>query len=85
MYMENAMHVRVRIFATLLRHVPDLRPGTFLDMDLPQGATILDLIQRLHLPVEEVKVAFVNGRSRPFDWPLQEGDEVGLFPAIAGG
>lgn len=83
--MENTLHVRVRVFATLSRYVPDLRPGTFLEMDLPQGATILDLIQRLRLPVEEVKVAFVNGRSRPFDWPLQEGDEVGLFPAIAGG
>ncbi|MBC7225334.1 MAG: MoaD/ThiS family protein [Anaerolineae bacterium] len=79
------MHVRVRVFATLSRYVPDLRPGTFLDLELPEGATILDLIQRLRLPVEEVKVAFVNGRSRPFDWPLQEGDEVGLFPAIAGG
>ncbi|MGQ9459104.1 MAG: MoaD/ThiS family protein [Anaerolineae bacterium] len=83
--MDNTLHVRVRAFATLSRYVPDLRPGTFLDMDLPQGATILNLIQRLHLPVEEVKVAFVNGRSRPLDWPLQEGDEVGLFPAIAGG
>ncbi|MGC8837859.1 MAG: MoaD/ThiS family protein [Anaerolineae bacterium] len=83
--MSTALHVRVRVFATLLRHRPDLRPGTFLDMELPQGATVLDLIRRLHLPVEEVKVAFVNGRSRPFDWPLQEGDEVGLFPAIAGG
>ncbi len=83
--MEHAIHVRVRVFATLGRYVPDLRPGTFMEVNLPQGATVHDLVQRLRLPVEEVKVVFVNGRSRPFDWPLQEGDEVGFFPAIAGG
>jgi len=39
----------------------------------------------LNLPREEVKVAFVNGRTRPLDWPLQPEDEVGIFPPIGGG
>jgi len=32
-----------------------------------------------------VKVFFVNGRARPIDWDLEPGDEVGIFPLVAGG
>jgi len=32
-----------------------------------------------------VKLFFVNGRARPMDWFLEPGDDVGIFPLIAGG
>ena len=54
-------------------------------MELPEGSTLADLVNRLKLPCEEVKIFFVKGRSRPVDWPLEPGDEIGIFPLVAGG
>ena len=45
----------------------------------------LDLLQSLRLPLEEVKLVFVNGQSRPLTHLLSQDDEVGVFPAVGGG
>lgn len=79
------MRVRVKLFATLSRHLAGRMPGTPLETEVPDGDTVADLMNRLNLPREEVKVAFINGRTRPLDWPLEPGDEVGFFPPIGGG
>lgn len=79
------MRVRARLFATLSRYYANARPGVSFDIEVPEGTTVGDLITRLNLPSEEVKVVFVNGRARPNHWPLQAGDEIGIFPPIGGG
>lgn len=79
------MEIRVKLFATLSRHAPSAQSGRPLVIDLAPGATIEDLIKKLQLPIPEIKVVFVNGRARPLDWPLNQGDEVGIFPPIGGG
>ena len=79
------MQVRVKLFATLARYFSNTAPGTPFDIEVPYGATLGDLVNQLKLPHEEVKVFFVNGRARPIDWPLEPGDEVGIFPLVAGG
>lgn len=77
------MRVQVRLFATLARHVADR--GGILELELPEGSTIGDLVSTLKLPPGELKVTFVNGRRRPLDYPLRAGDRVGMFPPIGGG
>ena len=79
------MHVQVKLFASLHRFAGDIAPGAPFEVQLPDGATIADLCQSLHLPPDEVKVAFVNGRAQDEAWILQPGDEVGIFPPIGGG
>lgn len=79
------MRVRVRLFATLTRHLPGSTAGATIEVDLPAGATVASLLARIGVPQGEAHVAFVNGRIRSLDWPLQPGDEVGLFPPIGGG
>lgn len=79
------MQVRVKLFATLGRHLAGVQPGTPFEVEVSDGATIEDLMGKLDLPRQEVKVAFVNGRARPADWQLKPGDEVGIFPPIGGG
>ena len=79
------MRVRVKLFASLCRYFSDAAPGIPFEMEVPGGATVADLVDRLKLPREEVKVFFVNGRARSLDWPLEAGDDVGIFPLIAGG
>jgi len=79
------MRVHVKLFATLTRYFSNAAPGSPFDIEVADGATLADLVSWLKLPREEVKVFFVNGRARPIDWPLGPGDEVGIFPLVAGG
>jgi len=82
---ELHMFIRVKLFATLSRYALNGAPGIPFEVELPEGATLDDVVNRLKLPREEVKVFFVNGRARPKDWILKPGDEVGIFPLVAGG
>lgn len=79
------MRVRVKLFATLTRYLPGTLPGTPFEAELADGGTVLDLIEQLSLPKEEVRIVFVNGRSQPTSYALSAGDEVGIFPPVGGG
>ncbi len=79
------MQVRVKLYASLSRSYGKVGAGVPIGIELPDNATIVDLVNRLKLPQEEVKLFFVKGRARPIDWPLEPGDEVGIFPLIGGG
>jgi len=79
------MLVHVKLFASLRRFAGDTPLGTPIDVELPDGANLTDLYQTLHLPFDEVKLAYINGRVRPKEWQLQAGDEIGIFPPIGGG
>ena len=79
------MRIRVKLYATLRRFAAHTGVGVPFEVDLPDGATIADLIYHLNLPAEEVKMAFVNACARSEDWRLEPGDEIGIFPPIGGG
>ena len=75
----------VKLFATLRRHYPHLGLGERMPVELPDGATVGDMVEHLRLPANQVKVIFVNGIVRDKDHPLADGDEVGIFPPVGGG
>jgi sulfur-carrier protein len=77
--------VQAKLFATLRQHRPGIGLGEPFAVDLPQGATVGDLIQELALPEREVKLVFVNGRLREKDHVLADGDQLGIFPPVGGG
>jgi sulfur carrier protein ThiS len=88
------MLIQAKLFATLIRFVPDeirerypesARAGTPMSIELPEGSTLADLVGHLGLPPEKVRVIFVNGRVRQRDHVLVAGDEVGIFPPVGGG
>jgi sulfur carrier protein ThiS len=88
------MLIQAKLFATLIRMVPDeirarypqsARAGSPLSVDLPEGSTLADLVDHLGLPPEKVRVIFVNGRVQQRDTILNAGDEVGIFPPVGGG
>ncbi len=79
------MLVMVKLFATLRELFPDLGIGEPMEVKLPDGASVSDLIEKLEIPPDEVKLVYVNGRLRSMDYVLSEGDEVGIFPPVGGG
>ncbi len=79
------MQIRVKVFATLTRYVAGVRAGTPMDVEVPDGATLDDVVAQLQLPQAEVKTVFVNGRAQSLADALSPGDEVGIFPPVGGG
>jgi molybdopterin synthase sulfur carrier subunit len=88
------MLVYVKLFANLIKSVSGpfleqnrqpLRTGARLEVELPAGSSLAELVDYLGLPPELVKLTFVNARARDLDYRLESGDEVGIFPPIGGG
>jgi sulfur carrier protein len=58
------------------------------EWDLPEGATVADVLSRLHAPVTGVAVARggeVVPRATWPDTPVREGDEIDVLTAVQGG
>lgn len=79
------VEIEVRVYATLRRYRPQAPLDAGERMLVPEGITAGELIQSLGIPLDEVHVIFVNRRARGLEAPLQAGDRVDLFPAVAGG
>ncbi len=47
--------------------------------------TIRQVLEQLGVPEVEVAFAFVNSKRQKLDESLSDGDELGIFPPIAGG
>jgi molybdopterin converting factor small subunit len=58
--------------------------GDELRLDLPSGATVFQVMQRLGVSTLELHAA-VNGASAADGTVLRDGDEVTRIPAIQGG
>jgi len=82
---DGEMRFKVKLFATLVVYVPSAKPGVSFEIELPNGSSLSDLMNRLNLPQREAQLIFVNGRMQPLDYQLQDNDEVGIFPPIGGG
>lgn len=81
------MQVQVRLFASYRD-----RAGTgLLEVSLPEGATVEDLLAQLCQQVPALGGAFaphlvaVNSEYAPGDQSLSPGDEVALIPPVSGG
>ena len=79
------MTIKVKLFATLRKYLPGLELGKAAEIQLDSGSTIMDLYNELGIPVEEIKLAYVNGIYCEPDTILKNGDEIGIFPPIGGG
>ncbi len=79
------MLVKIKLLATLQRYKPEVPAGEMFDVDLPDNATVGDLVDHLGIRENEVKIVYVNGRARAAVYRLSDGDEVGIFPPVGGG
>ena len=79
------MKVEVAVFATLRRHLPHLRLGEAMTLEVEPGCTLRQLRDRLGLPAGEVKVVMRNHLQAELDEEVHDGDRIVFFPAVAGG
>lgn len=79
------MKVFVKLYALLRPHHPGPNRSVPLEVVLPAGAVVADLVPALQLPPGLLKNAFVNNQATPLTAELHDGDQVGLFPPVVGG
>ncbi len=79
------IEVQVRLYATLRRYRPELKLGGSLTMQVPEGTTVGELIAAIGIPPDTVRKVFSKARAVEEDHVLNDGDDVALFPPIAGG
>ncbi len=78
--MNTALHVTVKLFATLREGRFDIRA-----MELAAGSTVADVARILAIPQEEVALIMVNHRHHEIDHVLGDGETLALFPPVGGG
>jgi len=79
------MRVKVKLFATLRDYLPKDSDGKSCQMEIDAKTTIGQIISQFSIPEEIPKIILVNGLNGSMDQTLKEGDEVSIFPPVAGG
>jgi sulfur carrier protein ThiS len=77
--------IEVRLFANLARYLPPGGRGDAAEVDLPDEATVEQLLQGLAIPADLPGLVLVNGHEAPTDRRLRPGDVVTVVPPLAGG
>jgi len=82
------MKVAFKLYASLSAHLPAGAERNRVVLDVPAGTSPMQLLERHGVPLAEVHLVLVNGVFVPpgaRGEPLSEGDELAVWPAVAGG
>jgi uncharacterized protein len=71
-----------RFYAELNDFLPAERRFTEFPSDFLDIGTVKDRIESFGVPHTEVDLVLVNGISRPFDWRVQDGDHISVYPVF---
>ncbi|MBU1611358.1 MAG: MoaD/ThiS family protein [Proteobacteria bacterium] len=75
------MIITLKAFATLQKYMPEHADA----YEVPEGTTVQELLDRLGLSDDQVRLVFINGAHVSLQAVIAEGDRLGLFPAVGGG
>lgn len=77
------MKVKVKCFATIAEaDTCDYKDS--IEYEVSEGDTVDNLVDRLDLARENIKIVFRNNKVVDFNTPLAEGDQLGFAPAVGG-
>jgi len=82
---KTSIKIQAKLYATLAKYAGASIMYEPIEVEVPAGATLIDLYDRLGIPRDEVKTSFVNSVMQPPEYTLSEGDTVGIFPPVGGG
>ena len=79
------MKVHVKLIATYQRLLPVGTKGNTIEITVPNGTSISQVLSHYGVPLDESSVIVLNGLTVDLSTPVSEGDMVTAFSAIAGG
>ena len=84
------MQITLKLYASLGEHLPAAhRVGNQMPLNVPEGSTVLQVIEPFALPMKLVHLVLINGHYIPpaerATRALVPGDVLAIWPPIAGG
>ena len=84
------MRITFKLYASLTQYLPaQARYDNRVQLDLPEGATVQQVIEPYGMPTKLVHLVLINGTYVPPDERLSrqlvQGDVLAIWPPIAGG
>ena len=79
------MNVQVKLFGLLPRRFPGYDAEKGLEVDLPRGARVKDLLYQLGISKEEGGIVAMNGLVQKAEAELRDGSVLHVFHPIVGG
>ncbi len=79
------MRITVHVYAYLRYYLPEPQIMQEIEWDLPEGATVQTVLERLKLPKEVRVTVLLNNSSVDSKAALKEGDIVHILPQMVGG
>ena len=79
--MSKETFIQLKLFASLQQYTPP-------DSDnyaIQAGITVGALMDRMNVPIDQIKLVFINGVSADLTTTLVGGERVGIFPPVGGG
>ena len=87
--LSSVLQIEFKLFATLTDYLPAGAKGHSVFVDVPEGTTIYDVMDRFHVPREKAHLVVCNGVYVHFSerdsYQLKDGAALALWPPIAGG
>ena len=89
--LETRVTIRIafKLFASLSDYLPSGHRGNRLELEVDEGTTVAEMIRRYNVPERSAHLVLVNGHFVPPSERtrrrLVDGDELAIWPPIAGG
>ncbi len=79
------MRVQVKLYGTWRGRFPNYRHSQGIEVEVPDGARVKDLLARLNIPQSQGALVILDGRVLRADEPLRGGIQVDVLQAVGGG
>lgn len=79
------MKVYVKLIATYQKLLPAGTVGNTIEIEVPRGTTLSQVLSQFAVPLDDSSVVVLNGLTVDLNTVVSEGDTIAAFSAIAGG
>ena len=79
------MHVELRLYASLQKFLPGDSVDNPRLVEMEEGTTVRNLLEKFQIPFEAPKIIFLNGIHARGDEVLKDGDRVDVYEMLGGG
>jgi sulfur carrier protein ThiS len=79
------MKIKLKLYGTLGNAIPEHDPLKGMEIEIPDGSSLDDLIDHLAIPKKNVGLISVDGSLAKAGNPLRSGNFVRIFRPVFGG
>ena len=81
---DCSVRIRIQVFGELIEYLK-IAAGGRITLEIPEGANIETVLEKLGIPSSYVGVVLVNGKFSSRDALLNHDDQVQIIPQLEGG